>query len=233
MHAVNWGPLPFAIRLDSPVRWRIAHADKCIQYPFTTVIMRGRPTARSVESVLRHRGVTGAAELRAALGVSQPTFSRVIAASGDDIVRIGAARSTRYALRHRLGSLGAAWPLYRIDERGAVHEVGRLHALEPASWWFESALPRPAWLFGEFAAGLFPGLPWFLDDLRPQGFMGRAFARTHGPQLGLDPDASRWSNDDVVVALLQRGHDLVGNFVLGRRLAGSECNGRECDREAE
>ena len=73
----------------------------------------------------------------------------------------------------------------------------------------------PAWLRGEFADGLFPGLPWFLDDMRPQGYVGRAFGLRHAAELGLRADILQWNQDEVLAALLLRGGDAPGNFVLG------------------
>ena len=60
----------------------------------------------------------------------------------------------------------------------------------------------------------FDGLPWFLDDMRPQGFMGRSFASTH-PELQLGNDPRFWSDDDVLRALALCGDDLPGNLVVG------------------
>ncbi len=51
---------------------------------------------------------------------------------------------------------------------------------------------------------LHAGLPWFLDDMRPQGFMGRTFAHTH-PALGLAADPRHWSADDALKALASAG----------------------------
>lgn len=60
----------------------------------------------------------------------------------------------------------------------------------------------------------FDGLPWFLDDMRPQGFMGRTFAHTH-PELQLGNDPRYWSDDDALRALALCGDDLPGNLVVG------------------
>jgi hypothetical protein len=64
---------------------------------------------------------------------------------------------------------------------------------------------------------VFPGLPWFLDDVRPQGFTGRAFAHRHGDELGFGPDPSVWTADDVLTTFLLHGDDLPGDFVIGDR----------------
>jgi len=51
-------------------------------------------------------------------------------------------------------------------------------------------------------------LPWFLEDARPQGFLGRSFATTHA-DLQLPP-LLRWQPSHVLRALALRGEDLAG-----------------------
>jgi hypothetical protein len=71
------------------------------------------------------------------------------------------------------------------------------------------------WLQGEFADGLFPGLSWFLDDQRPQGFLGRQFGQRWARELDLPAGILRWNADAVLAALLLHGDDSPGDFVLG------------------
>ena len=165
-------------------------------------------------AILRLRRVGTARELSTSLGVSQPTVSRLLAAAGDQIVKIGRARSSRYAAVRDVRGLGSRWPLYRIDRRGRPQHFGQLIALHGEAYWLDTEQP-PDWLRDEFSDGLFPGLPWFLDDLRPQGFLGRMFAQRHARELGLGDDILRWNGDAVLTALLLRGEDGPGDFVLG------------------
>jgi hypothetical protein len=51
--------------------------------------------------------------------------------------------------------------------------------------------------------------------MRPQGFLGRAYARQHATGLGLPPDVRHWSDADALRALLHNGGDAVGNLLLG------------------
>lgn len=135
-----------------------------------------RPRRLSLEvlrQALRERAGVTAAELAARLRVSQSTVSRGLAALGGEVARIGQTRSARYALARSVGRHGSQWPLHRIDDQGRPEFLGTLQALHGGAWFFDSRLPRPAWLTGEFRQGLFPDLPWFLEDLRPQGFLGR------------------------------------------------------------
>lgn len=165
-------------------------------------------------AILRLRRIATARELGGEFGVSQPTVSRLLTAAGDQIVKIGHARSSRYAATREVRGLGSRWPLYRIDNQGRPQNFGELVALHSEACWLDTDEP-PDWLHGEFADGLFPGLPWFLDDLHPQGFLGRMFAQRYARELGLGDDILRWNSDAVLAALLLRGEDAPGNFVLG------------------
>lgn len=165
---------------------------------------------------LREHGPTPARQILSALAVSQPTLSRLIAADGGrEIARIGRARATLYAATREVTGEGRSWPVYRIDSHGKPAIAAHLHALAPKSWWYQAEPPSPSWLHGDHASGIFPGLPWFLDDLRPQGFLGRAFAHRHAGDLGLSPDPRRWGPEEVLRVLIRFGTDLPGDFVIG------------------
>ncbi len=164
------------------------------------------------------RGVLGARELTRALRVSQPSISRALARMGPSVLRLGSGPATRYGLISPIGTLGHSWPLYLIDQNRTPREVGVLHSLTGPAWWLETPTGI-AWksLAGDqFPDAVFPGLPWFLDDLRPQGFLGRAFARRHGNALEAGFDPNTWSERAVAEALLRFGSDLPGGFVLGQ-----------------
>lgn len=141
--------------------------------------------------------------------MSQPTFSRLVAAHRDEVVTLGRTRSTRYAVCRRIDGLPATLPLYEVLGDGVAAPrtrlLARLHPVEPAGFLVESDTPL---------GGLYPGLPWFLDDLRPAGFLGR-LAPVHHPELGFSRDILAWTIDQVVTYLHRHGHDLVGNLVLG------------------
>lgn len=173
------------------------------------------PRTNQLEGQLRTGGAQTAAQIGRRLGISQPTVSRALAAIGDQIVRIGRARSTRYALGREIARAGGRWPLYRIDPVGQAQALGELRALHGGGFHVEPSHPLPAFLHGDFANGLFPGLPWFLDDQRPQGFLGRSFARRIAADIGAPEDLVRWRPDDVILGLLRHGDDQPGDLVLG------------------
>lgn len=172
----------------------------------------------SVKRQLLVYGVRSARELMAATGLSQSSISRCLADASDSIIRIGRARASRYGLVEPIGAQGYRWPLYMIDESGNPEQIGNLYALAGRAWYFErsNADGWPALTGEEFPDGVFPDLPWFLDDARPQGFLGHAFARAYGSILGEGPDPARWSSRGVADALLRFGGDTPGAFVLGR-----------------
>ncbi|MFZ2655602.1 MAG: type II toxin-antitoxin system HipA family toxin YjjJ [Victivallales bacterium] len=173
----------------------------------------------TIEFEFRRKGVLTARELAAALDASQPTVSRLLARfKGRRIQRIGNARSTRYALSRNIPVLGSDWPIYEIDLEGKAHLIGNLHALEAKQWFLEQESPWTTLLGEEFPDGLYPDFPWFLDDLRPRGFLGRTFARKYGKLLGLSADPCDWMADDVVTALLRYGQNLQGSFIIGQEM---------------
>ena len=61
------------------------------------------------------------------------------------------------------------------------------------------------------------GLPWWLFDMRPQGYLGRAYASTYASGLGLPANPEQWADADVVRALLAQGHDAIGNLLIGEQ----------------
>ncbi|OAT32387.1 hypothetical protein M975_1522 [Buttiauxella brennerae ATCC 51605] len=61
------------------------------------------------------------------------------------------------------------------------------------------------------------GLPWWLFDMRPQGYLGRAYASTYAAELALPANPEQWADADVVRALLAHGHDAIGNLLIGER----------------
>lgn len=157
-----------------------------------------------------------AAVLAERLGVNRMTLSRLVAASGDQVVRLGQTRATAYALRQP-SRVGSEWPLYRLREDATLEELGRLVALSGDTFHVDASRARENLLRAPEGdlAGFFPGLPWYLDDLRPQGFLGRSFAHGRGRALGLPTDLNRWQRDDVLTALVQGGGTEIGDLLLG------------------
>jgi len=163
-------------------------------------------------STVTHRlgqGPATAAELINALGVSQPVLSRLMQDLRREgrVVRIGAARSARYGLLRAVpGAGGTTWPVYRIDERGKIHPLGHLHSLARDHYFSDCEPPR--------LQGVTEGIPYFLQDHRPEGFLGGAIPTAY-PELALPARVVDWTDDHYLAYLTRRGSDTVGDLIVG------------------
>ncbi len=156
---------------------------------------------------LARLGLSSAPELARALGLSQPTFSRLVARLGERLLVIGKARARRYAARRVVTDVGDRVPLYELDERARARRVATLHALLPEAWYVESH-------DSDVRSGFHPDWPYFLNELRPSGFLGRLASDQH-PELGAPSDVRNWSGTHVLRYAARYGWNLPGDFVLG------------------
>lgn len=138
------------------------------------------------------------------LGVSQPTFSR-LAAGSDRIISYGAKLEKRYTLRTPSNGMDEI-PIYQVGESGTVSNFGKLLSVRNDRFVFEA---------DRGAKILFDGLPWFVYEIRPQGFLGKGFS-AQNPELGLPASIIEWGDYEIVKALSSRGEDLPGNLIVGR-----------------
>ena len=150
-------------------------------------------------------------------GLSQATLSRAIASLGDEVVRIRDGTSIQYVLRDTGRGFGEI-PVYRVSTQGKIGQLGLLIPVRPDGF-VMIRQPEAKSLHSE-------GIPWWLFDMRPQGYLGRAYATNHAGLLGLPSQLTEWSDTHALRALLAHGHDAVGNLLLGdlareRFLSGS------------
>lgn len=157
------------------------------------------------------RGVASRAELQRELKASQPSLSRAIGNLGDQLARIGRGRTTRYGLRREIAQIGSSWPVFTIDAEGRPHSLGKLEALVRDQYWFAATAPAHSQLSD--------GLPFFLQDLWPQGFIGRTVSRRF-PELGLPERVTDWDESHVLTYLIRRGEDSIGNLLVGDESLG-------------
>ncbi len=163
----------------------------------------------TIESLIAALGdeALSAAQLVQRLGCSQPSLSRLIKSAGASVLTLGKAQQTRYA-RARPVAVEQPLPVTRIDAEGVPRSCGSLNTIGLLSG------SRTAWV-AQRQVEVFDGLPWFIADMRPQGFIGRQFpARI--PLLGLPPDIANWNDNHVLQALSVAGADEPGDLVLGR-----------------
>lgn len=165
-----------------------------------------------IQALLPTRGMWTAAQLRVATGKSQPAVSRALAQLAANpsagLLIAGAGRSTQYA---QVQSIFSRWPgqqpLFATDAAGRSARWGTLFLIGDGHVRVQGE-PR----FGDFESISQGQLPWFLQSLRPQGFLGRL----RGQQLGFasaNPD--EWTLGQTLHAILDAEHDAPGAFSLG------------------
>lgn len=159
-----------------------------------------------------------ARELLALLGVSRPTMMRAVRDLGREVISRGSARATSYAARRVLRGMTDSLPLYRVDEAGHGTRVGVLDPVYPegCALALEEGTSMDWPLDRDMMQGWFGSLPYPLDDMRPQGFLGRNFARRNASLLQVPENPAEWREDDILYALAIMGADTPGNFILGK-----------------
>lgn len=176
-------------------------------------------------AVLSRQSPASAAALAKELGVSVPTLHRLLGEAGPHVLAAGKARRARYALRRSVRGAASDFPVYEIDREGRASQAGTLTTIFPNGTWLNLAAmgwPVPA----ESQDGWWSDLPYPFHDMRPQGYMGRQFARLEHRRLDISADPSAWSGDDVLIILSQSGADVSGNLILGDRSAEQWTNAR-------
>ncbi len=162
-------------------------------------------------SLLRRLGgLATSPQLQEQLGVSQPTVSRMLTPllARAEVVAVGAARARRYLLTREIEGVGRQVSLHEVQPDAMLRPFGTLYALAGGGFWMEEADRT----HGHSAHH--ESLPWFLYDMRPQGFLGRGFAQNH-PSLQLPANLNHWNDDQILKALVHAGEDLPGNLIVG------------------
>jgi HipA-like C-terminal domain len=118
---------------------------------------------------------------------------------------LGKGPATRYIGRRAVREVPRDVPIYEITAQGTTERFGILSPAGDSGF----CVQRPG---GEIS--YFGDLPYFLDTLRLQGFLGRTIAQNH-QELMLPSDVRNWSADHCLRYLVEFGWDSVGNFILG------------------
>jgi hypothetical protein len=174
---------------------------------------------RIIREALRRTGPIRVGALAGAIGASPATLRRGITELGPELVRRGKARASEAALRRAVDGVRQPLTLYEVNPDGTLRAAGELHAVAPFGWRVDALVDdvEGGWFEADPRA-LVPGrdldLPWFLLDLAPQGFLGRAWLEAH-PGLGFPAQLGRWSGDDVVRYAVHHAEDAPGAWLLG------------------
>ena len=156
-------------------------------------------TERELIKRLRHLGPQSRAELQNALGVSQPTVSRIIKEHKERIFQLGQTPNIKYAYKGE-----STWPIFEVNRSGKISELGELATIEPHHFLI--------------ANKIFSDLPYFLCDMRPSGFLGRLIPPMH-PELTLPQDILLWNSLTTLKYLSHAGLNAPGNLIIGEAMA--------------
>lgn len=166
---------------------------------------------------LLRRSPSDAQSLADVLQVSQPTLSRRLQPllRTGEVVKVGRARATRYALRRPVYGLPGMEPVpvYEIDENGEAHLRGRLTPIHPEGVVVDGEIIP---LLKKMSGEVFSGLPYYLEYLRPEGFLGRTLCRKIAAESDLSDDGRHWNEDQLLQFLYRYGADLPGSLIVGR-----------------
>ena len=151
-------------------------------------------------------GAKSSRDIQLRLGLSQPSVSRLISSVSSEVVALGRGPARRYALTRNIRDFGNDFPVYRVDEEGNAHVLGHLCTLHGGQYW---------WVDDSGIGRLYDHLPWFIQDMQPEGFVGRAFVTRQNQELDLPARLNEWNDDHILIALLRRGEDIMGNLIIG------------------
>jgi hypothetical protein len=168
---------------------------------------------------------------------TRATMMRMIKSLGDQLVIGGAGSKTTYAVRRAIRGNIEPIALYEIDEHGHGSQVATIEAIYPAGCLLRLSKPLVWPLTDDMRDGWYYGMPYFLDDMRPQGFIGRNFAHAYADMYQVDTDPTKWKEDDVLALLSALGSDSQGNWIIGepayRRYLARKQEGDEVISENE
>ncbi|MCF6319145.1 MAG: type II toxin-antitoxin system HipA family toxin YjjJ [Proteobacteria bacterium] len=163
-------------------------------------------------------GSANSRQIQLATGLSQPVVSRRLAKLSEQIVTDNKQRPPVYSLLRNAFGAGNKIHISMVDAHGNNNIVGYLRPIEPKGFYLEVNNKTPTPLLA-CEKGYFSDLPYFLDDLRLQGFLGRQTAK----QISLLSDdfptkLQYWTSEQVGRFLTSNGDDLTGNIKLGEQL---------------
>ena len=163
------------------------------------------------------RGVATSRQIQQATGLSQAAVSRHLNRLGSSVIKLNDKRPPQYVLSTNAFGMSNTIPLSMIDENAEVTIVGYLRPLESDGFYLETSTNTPSALLG-INHGFFSYLPYYLDDLRPQGFLGRQIAKKMSELSEYFPSKlAYWNADQVGRYIIANNEDLTGNILLGEQ----------------
>ncbi len=141
-----------------------------------------------------------------ALDVDQLTFSRLWRSVRGGI-DLEVELEHQYALRRAVPGVITPIPLFRVTEAGDIVSIGDIDPLHGGFYALNLA--------GEDRnQQVYQGIPFFLNDLHPQGFLGRIDSSKY-LELQLPADIRYWTDDHVLRYLSHHSELAAGDLIVG------------------
>lgn len=164
------------------------------------------------------RGPATSKEIQAETGLNQTAVSRQVRGMSDAVVTLPNTRPPKYALTRNAFGGNNKLPLAMVDAHGNTVLAAYIRPLAPGGFLVEPETGMPQVLLGADGSGLYEDLPYFLNDLGPQGFLGRQIAADLASQSAdFPPDPRHWNTNHIGRYLISNGDDLPGNFKFGEQ----------------
>ena len=163
------------------------------------------------------RGPATSKEIQAGTGLSQSSVARQLRRMDDNVIKLHNGRSPMYAITRNAFGGNDKLPLSIVDAHGNTVLAAFIRPLVHGGFFVEAATGMPPLLLGENMNGLYDDLPYFLYDLKPQGFMGRQIAEemaSHSDDFPSDP--RHWNTNHIGRYLVSNGDDLPGQLQIRR-----------------
>jgi HipA-like C-terminal domain len=159
-----------------------------------------------IKTLLAQRGLLTSAELQSVTGKSQATLSRALKQLLPQVQALGRGRGTRYGLTRQIMGHAAQQALYFVNADAIINlqwglltflEGERLHVQAP-----------------DLSITTLGELPWFLETMKPQGFLGRL----RGQAIGFgDTNPDNWSLEQTLFAIWVLEQNTPGAISIGER----------------
>ncbi len=172
----------------------------------------------SLERVIKvlQSGFITQKEIKSITKLSQATISRCLRKLGNNLLLLPNSSPKKYALPDVVFDTDVPFGLVEMDEHGKESFLGYVHAINGGKFFVRLNSTASRLYLGTKKNGLFDALPYFLDDLRPQGFLGNQIAEQLSKISQDYPKRlSSWSAKNIFQYLVEYGDDLPGNLIFG------------------
>lgn len=156
-----------------------------------------------ISGILEHEDLS-ASEIARRTGISQPTVSRTLKKL--PVIKLGKARASVFSL------VNSTTPktLYQVLPSSQIMELAQLYAKPHAKFLITQG--------EDFYCH--DNLPFYLYDVLPSGFLGAiALKQIVAKDSSLTTKSDDWSDRQILHYLMHYGDDLLGNLVLGQKMA--------------